>query len=269
MRNQNPPLLIIIITFLALLFSVTIATTTTVAVAEEEQIILNPNNIKELVAFGETDKPWYPENYPPEYLFDNLINSYSFWTQQGNAGFNLELKEKLDKSVCSIELGVLQPQNTPFSLAVNEKVVTGTLNNEKIIIKIGSSNNDNCIPNVTKLSMNFTPIDRIFWTTLSEIKLFSDKTQPPPPVVVPGNSTKFIIDNSNVTMDLNDSQVTIKIGNNAKVNTILEEKQQQVKQPTTPIGTPLPPPAADDKDKNNDDDDKEDKKDQKEEDDKK
>lgn len=236
----------------ALLLFASVATivATNEATAEKEQIILNPNNIKELKAFGETDKPWYPENYPPEYIFDNLINSYSFWTQQGNSGFNLILKEKLEQPICSIEIGSLQPQNQPFSLAINDKIVNGTLNSETVQINFA---NDQCVSNVNKLSMNFTPSDSILWTTLSEIKLFSDTKPEPPPVVLPGNVTKFIITNSTVTIDLENSEVIFK--------------QPAAKQ-TTPIGTPLPAEAKEDKEEDENEDDGDENEDKKEKDNK-
>src|SRR5688572_6930917 len=112
-----------------LLFFVTAIIGSAYAAPEKQQILINStNDIKNLTAFGEADDPVYPEFYPPRYLFDNLENSFSFWTQQGKSGVDLELKQKLNKPLCSVEIGVLPPQNTPFSVIVNNnKAFNGTL----------------------------------------------------------------------------------------------------------------------------------------------
>ena len=222
-------LLPLLLTTITLFTAVTVTTTSAFAAAAEEkgeQIIINPDNIRDLKAFGETDKQEYLEFYPPSYLFDNLVNSYSFWTQQGNSGIDLQLKEKLDKKVCSIELGAFQPTNTPFTIIVNdddEIVLNGTLDNEKVSINFP---NENCITDLEKLSIKFNPADRKVWTTLSEIKLFSEVIDEPIPPVDGGNVTKFIINNSKITMDLNDSEVIINTSGDSKAK-IVEQKEQK------------------------------------------
>ena len=184
------------------------------AEVEKEQIVINPNDIQNLTAFGQTDRPEYPENFPPSYLFDTLENTYSFWTQQGHSGFDLILKEKLNKPVCSIEIGVFQPLNTPFKVFVNTKsVYNGTLDSEKV--KLNYDNGKQCIGNFQTLSMQFDPTDSFTWTTISEIKLFSMVKIPPVEPPTTGNATHITIANSTVTIDLTDSNVSfngLKIG---------------------------------------------------------
>src|ERR1044072_461442 len=72
------------------------------AATEQKPIIIKPSQIQNLTAYGnaiQNNYPEYVDNYPPKYLFDNLVNTYSFWTEQGTSGFDLILKEKLKEPV--------------------------------------------------------------------------------------------------------------------------------------------------------------------------
>lgn len=237
--------------------------------AAPEQIAINPNNIQNLTAFGQTDNPLYPEFYPPKYLFDLLENSYSFWTQQGKSGFDLILKQKLDKPICSVEIGVSQPQNTPFSLIINDKLnFDGILNSQKVTGNLKENNNNVCVSDVSKISMKFNPPDLLSWTTIPEIKLFSLERDgpPPPPVDPPVNATKITISNSKVDMDLTGSQVTIKVTNDQLLTL---SKNQIIKQTTEPIQSEQKSTSIqqeenendEEDDEDNDDDDKDDEED--------
>lgn len=232
-RNDNICVCCTLLVFGLITGIFTVTNFNVVQAAEKEQIIINPNNIKNLTAYGETTLVEYPENYPPSYLFDGLVNSYSYWTEQGKAGFDLELKEKLNKNLCSIEIGSKEPTNQAFKVFVNGKdAYTGNLNSP--IVQLNPVENGQCLTNVTKISMAFYPADSATWTTISEVKLFSTTIDPPPidPVT---NVTKITISNSKVVMDVTNSDVIIKTNDASKIQTAVEP----TKQPTTPIGTPL------------------------------
>ena len=109
----------------------------------------------------------------------------------------------------------------------------GNLDKQKEILEI-----NNCIKDVKAISMTFDAPKK--WTTLSEIKLFSNGTNVPPvepptcqtgyhwdPVkkicvkdtTTPpnGNATHITISNSTATMDISDSKLVLNIDANTQV----------------------------------------------------
>ena len=135
---------------------------------------------------GSYKDPDHAAQYNTRNLFDNLINTYSFWAQRDLSSFTITLKEELDKPICSIELDVYQPElknqkyniriaDTESELLVDYKGVLDT--NPEII------NLDKCVIDMKQFGIEFTPVPPSRWTALSEVKLFTNSTTIPPPVV--------------------------------------------------------------------------------------
>lgn len=227
---------------MAILFPASIAIINAQVV--KEQIILDKNNIKSLTGFGayEAIDPEYVSFYNASNLFDNKINSYSFWSEYGNSGFNLELNQPLNNNVCGVEINVLNPQNTSYIFKINNNTFNGILNTQTV-----TGDFDPCIKDMTKLSMNFAAPNK--WTTLSEVKLFSNETiiiEPPvcqpgthydpilkkcvPDVITKPNQTNIVLNNTNVTMTAIDSTLKINLEGDSTVIYLPppQDSQQQV-----------------------------------------
>ncbi len=216
-----------IIPIFVLVFCCTIIVAT--ANAQTGKQLLIGSNIQTIDAFGKYNDTAYTNFYNVRNLFDNQTNSWSFWSQYGKSGFIVSL-DPLDKPVCSVEIDVNNPKNTPYNIRLGnlETFVNfdGKLNKHKEILNI-----NNCIKDVKGISATFNGDKK--WTTLSEIKLFSNKTnipdpEPPicqtgyhydpikkkcvPDVVNPGgNVTHITISNSTALMDVINSKLVINI----------------------------------------------------------
>ena len=279
MRNQTP----IIITILALLFSVTIATitiTSAIGQEQEKQQIIITDSIKNYSIYG-SDKVSsdYREIYTPLRAFDNLEPNaqvtHTYWSDYGDAGFIINLKGKLDRAICSAEILQPTPRNSPFLLTVGSKSVEGVLDSTTKQVSFPE-----CVKNVNEIKLDVKAPNA--WTTLSEIKLFTNKKIPPvePPICPPGtywdstlkkcvedvpgkinqtilvtNSTiNFDVVNStlkihadkvsSIIIDVNDANVTTTNSNNTNINPSAAK---------TPIGTPLPESSEDEDNKNDND----------------
>ena len=194
--------------------------------ATGKQLLIG-SNINTIDAFGKYNDTAYTNFYNVRNMFDNQTNTWSFWSQYGKSGFVISL-DPLDKPVCSVEIDTHQPKDTPFNLRLGnpETFVNfdGKLDKPKEIINIAD-----CIKDVKGISMTFNT-DK--WTTLYEVKLFSNATNIPPveppickdgyhwdavlkkcvPNTVPGgNATHITITNSTATMDVIDSKVVLNI----------------------------------------------------------
>ncbi len=277
MRNQTP---IIIITILALLFSVVTLANFVSAQEQEKQQVIITDNIKNYSIYG-NDKVSsdYREIYTPLKAFDNLEPNaqvtHTYWSDYGDAGFIVNLKGNLDRAICSAEILQPTPRNAPFLLTLNSKSVEGVLDATTKTVSFPE-----CVKNVNEIKLDVKAPDK--WTTLSEIKLFTNKIIPPvePPICPPGtywdstlkkcvenvpgkinqtilvtnstinfdvvNSTlKINADNvSSIIIDVNDANVTTTNSNNTNINPA-----------TTPIGTPL---NESDEEEEEEDEDKED-----------
>lgn len=225
------------------------AVTATAYAAGSKQILIN-NNIQSVDSFGKYNDTAYTDTYSPSNLFDNLINTWSYWSQYGKSAVSVELKQPLNRNVCNVELDVFNPKNTPFNMKLNAGNTSyvdynGVLDTTNETITIG-----NCLTDMTDATFTFDAPKK--WTTLSEIKFFSNTTggggpiEPPvcgpgthydpetqqcvPDVIIPpGNVTKLSITNSTVYANLTDSTLVISLDPGTKVmlnGTEVEEEEE-------------------------------------------
>ena len=230
--NLSPSLIKLIIPLVAVLIFCTAITTITANAASGKQLLIG-SNINTIDAFGKYNDTAYTNFYNVRNLFDNQTNSWSFWSQYGKSGFVISLNP-IDKPVCSVEIDVNNPKNTPFNLRLGNPETfinfNGKLDNQKEILEI-----NDCIKDVKAISMTFDADNPKKWTTLSEIKLFSNGTnippvEPPtcqtgyhwdpvkkacvPDIVNPpggGNQTNITINNSTALIDVTNSKLVLNI----------------------------------------------------------
>ena len=203
-------------------------------VDNKTQIVIgNTGAIKDFTWYGDYQPPdkIYTNYYNPVNAFDNQINDKSFFAQNGPSGFKVNLKEEIKDPICSAELNVKNPNNAPFNLTLGDITFKGKTMNESVI-PFATKFNDKSIEDVDSISMNFaTPIET--WTLVSELKLFSDDDVNPPPLecdegyhlengvcvkdgtpppITPNNGTNvFNISDSNTTLAIKNSTVTLDI----------------------------------------------------------
>jgi hypothetical protein len=189
---------------------------------EEEQIPVTNADIQDSKSFGEVTDPAYTNYYTVPNLLDTIINDVSFWSQAGKSSFYIKLDNVLDTyQVCSMELNVYQPKNTPFLLDIGvSQNYTGVLDQPTERIQF-----DKCVKNMDEIYMIFDNPSGSF-VSISEIKLFGSKltatgptvTQPTtviaPPTLEPKipteNATKINIQDSTAEIDIKNSTVTFK-----------------------------------------------------------
>lgn len=266
------------ISLVALLFIFGVTGITTIITAANavgdsgKQIIVN--NIQKSDAFGKWNNTDYTSFYSVKNLFDNQTNSWSFWGQYGVSGWNVLLEQPLKAPVCSVEIDVYNPKNTPYSFIIGNNETMAEINNNlldttKEVIEI----TDNCIQNVT--AMQFMSNAPGNWTTLSEVKLFSNQTtepgpgpeppvcppdmhwdatlqkcvpnvvEPPPEPIPVGNITKLTISNSTVFANITDSRIIMNVNDNQS-QIIMNNADIP---PGVSLPPPPPPPMTDDQDK--------------------
>lgn len=215
---------------------------------QKEQLFVTKDNIKSIDSFGDYEaiNPEYTNFYNASNLFDGKQNSYSFFSEYGPAGIDLELNNPLEKPVCSVEIGVFNPQNTAFEFKLNDKTLTGFLSGAVI-----EGNFDTCVKDLKTIEMDFAGVNATGakkWTTLSEVKLFTNDTiiiEPPicgpgthldpttgqcvPDVINPpptqGNVTHVNIINTTATMNVTDSTLIISIDESSEIKTGLDEDE--------------------------------------------
>ena len=214
------------------------------AQVQKEQLFVTKDNIKSIDSFGDYEKinPEYSNFYNASNLFDGKQNSYSFFSEYGPSGFEVELNNPLPKPVCSIEIGVFNPQNTDFSFKLNDRTMNGNLNGAVI-----EGDLNPCVEDLQDIQMDFTGVNATGakkWTTLSEVKLFTNDTiiiEPPicgpgthlengvcvPDVVNPpptqGNVTFVNIENTTAFMNVTDSTLVINIDDETDITTNITE----------------------------------------------
>jgi hypothetical protein len=202
---------------------------------EKKQIFISNSDISKVTSEGDYKGEKHVTFYTPYKLVDNITSSYSYWSQNGDSNFSIELKNPISSPVCAIDIGVLEPElKTPFTIKVSNasafKQANGQLDQPSKKASI-----DKCLTNVNKIEMSFKPTSQVVedrWTILSEIKLFTDTSivvpppdppicKPnehlegdvcvpnPPPVEPPSNNINGTITNSNVTLMVSNSTVTI------------------------------------------------------------
>lgn len=187
---------------------------------QQQQIIINKDNIKTLTSYGnyEIVNPDYIKIYNASLLFDNIQDGNSYWSDWGDSGWKLELLNPLENEVCSIEMGVLNPQNNIFSFKINNSTTTGILNNSTINFNLNP-----CLVNMTTMSMdintNETKPTDTRWTSISEVKLFSNETIiVEPPTDPDENMTKILISDSKIKMTVNNSTIDLTLEDGAVIN---------------------------------------------------
>ena len=215
----------------------------------KEQIIIK-NNISKYTDYGEYLKQIYRDEYTPLKAFDNLLPTNqittTLWSQFGNAGFVVDLKNSINQPVCYAEIVVLEPRNAPFLLTVGDKAVEGKLDST-----LTQVNFPECVTNANQIKFD---VKSDYWTSIAEIKLYTDNIVPPiePPVCPPDSywdeklkecvaiispiSNGTTIVNSTITLNVSNSTVTVNADETSKVVA------------TTPIGTPLNEEDEDDDD---------------------
>jgi hypothetical protein len=123
--------------------------------------------------------------------------------------------------------------------------------------------------NLTNMSMDIntdeTKPTQTRWTSISEVKLFSNKTIviPPPPPPPEENVTKIILNDTNVTMSAIDSNIDLILEGNSTIN--LPPNAFHTPTPPPPIVVEQPPqpqpePEEEEEEEEEDDDDEKDKK---------
>jgi hypothetical protein len=226
--------------------AITTTTTNVFAGDSSKQILIN-NNIKDTESFGKWNNTDYTNFYKVENMFDNTTSEVSSWSQYGQSGWIVNLQNPLNttKNVCSVEIDVYKPKNTPFNFKIGSNEtgfseVSSLLDNSKEVINI-----EDCIQNVTTLA--FASNSPGNWTTISEVKLFSNETtgggpepepcppgthkdpvtglcipdepepDPDPEPIPPTNITKLTITNSTVYANVTDSKVIVNISGESQV----------------------------------------------------
>ena len=192
--------------------------------------LLIKDAIKSYEDYGGYTKSDYREIYNPLKMFDNekvtVNTTHSFWSQYSDSGFLINLNQPLNQSICSMELEVFNPKNSPYVLEIGGKTFNGSLDSTKVPINLG------CIDKVDKFSFSFDADNK--WTTISEIKLFTEKKIPPvePPVCPPNSywdeklkkcvaiqntSNGTTIVNSNLTFSVSNSSITVNADNSSEL----------------------------------------------------
>jgi hypothetical protein len=250
----------------------------TAVVIEKEQVFINKDNIKNYTSHGSPlVSSDYRDVYNPTKVFDNLLPTTDVpntkWSDYDDADFTILLKNKLDRVICSAEIIQETPRNSPFLLSLSTQSVEGVLDSTTKTVTFPT-----CVKDVKDITLQVIAPDK--WTSISEIKLFTDKKIPPPepPICPPGTyydsnlekcvenvpnpvNQTVLVTNSTINFDIVNS--TLKIHADSISNIIIDANDANVTTtnsnntsfhgPTTPIGTPLPPPPTSD----DDDDDKE------------
>lgn len=220
---------------------ITLFTASVTTFSQEEKVkqIILTDFIKQYSDYGQHDDPAYRETYNVLNLFDNQVNTtYSFWSQLGDAGFVADLKGPMDQQVCSAELYVFNPQNSPFVLRFGEREITGSLDSTVKKIDIPS-----CVKQVDEISFDVdgstsTDLESAKWTTIEEIKLFTKDIIPPVcppntkwdpntqkcvPIDPPPVNNGTNITNSTLTFNVSGSTITINADETSKI--IIPQKQ--------------------------------------------
>jgi predicted phosphodiesterase len=152
----------------------------TPAATNTSQILIT-SNIQKTESKGEYQNQEYKDTYNVRNLFDNLTNTWSFWSQYGNSGFIVDLDKPLDKLLCNIQLDAYNPQNQNYKMRASDSNdnpllnFNGSLSTSKTTIDI-----QGCIADVDKIGMMFDNPDK--WVTLAEVKLFTNSSTMMPPV---------------------------------------------------------------------------------------
>ena len=212
------------------------------AAEQKEQLFITKDNIKSLDSYGDYEKinPEYTNFYNASNLFDGKQNSYSFFSEYGPSGFDLELENPLEKPVCGIEIGVYNPQNTKFDFKLNDVTLNGTFSAATV-----TGDLDPCVEDLETIEMDFAGVNATGfkkWTSLSEVKLFSNETidiEPPvcgdgthydpvtkqcvPDIIEPppvqGNVTMVNIANTTAYMNMTDSTLIINLDEESEITT--------------------------------------------------
>jgi hypothetical protein len=192
----------------------------TIQPMELEQIVLK-DNIEKYEANGGITDPKYTGFYNVPKAFDNTINNYSYWSQESDSSFTVDLKRPLENyDVCSVEVDTFKPENVPFEITLGHdisdmKTFNGTLDREAKQIVL-----DSCIQNIDQISMIFDSNEK--FTSIAELKLFGKKLYDlEPPQQEPttdqsqqGNITRIDIVNSKAEINIKDSTIDFKFDPN-------------------------------------------------------
>ena len=202
------------------------------AQSADKQLLVS-NYIKDTEAFGQFNQSYYSDEYTVRNLFDNQINNVSYWSELANSGIAALFSKPLPNSICNLEYHVYNPQNTNYNLNIISPNKTIDYNG-KLESSVEKINIENCISNATQISTTFDAGPET-WTTISEIKLYTNETVvvPPPEPCLPGfskdpttgqcvpnpdtNTTRISIINSMAVMDITNSQVLLNADRDTKV----------------------------------------------------
>lgn len=211
-------------------------------------VIGNTGSIDKFSSYGEYTDPEYKAYYSPTKVFDNIINTVSYWGQKGDSGFQITLDKPLKSDICSFEINSETkdgfPTNSKYNLLLGNKNITGKLTSK--VLTVPQSVIGECIKDVDEIKFDIKPVSTLtqpdphkVWNAISEIKLFSDQAVQPPPIVcdegfhmengqcvpdtptpppveppveppvINGSSPSIIISGSDVKLDVKNSTVTL------------------------------------------------------------
>ena len=185
------------------------------------QIPVTSANIVDSESQGQVTDGNYTGYYTVSNLLDNKIDDTSFWSQAGKSSFYIKLDNILDQyQVCSAELNVHKPTNSPYLLDVGvTKDYTGVIDQTTEKIQF-----DKCVKNMDEILMSFDNPEGSY-ISIAEIKLFGSKletqqvSQPPQQTTIPPtleqspeteNANKINIQDSKAEISIKNSTVTFK-----------------------------------------------------------
>lgn len=246
---------------------------------EELNQVLIQNNISSITPYGKYNNTQYINQYNVKNLFDNLTNSWSFWSEFKESGFDITLSPPIKYPICKVDIGVFSPKNTTFAFGLNNQTFNGILDTTTETIDIPQ-----CVKDVTTISADFIPDVNLSpekkWTTLSEIKLYTNESTtgtfppPEPPVCPTGtywdpeikkcvdivtpaeNITKIWLNNTKVLMDVTNSELEIVIGPNTSLKLPEQPAEQPQPQPQPVPEEEEPEPEEEEEEEEEEDEDK-------------
>jgi hypothetical protein len=192
------------------------------------QIPVTSANIIDSKSLGQVLDTNYTGFYTVSNLLDNKIDDTSFWSQAGKSSFYIKLDNILDQyQVCSAELNIHKPTNTPFLLDIGvTKDYTGVIDQTTEKIQF-----DKCVKNMDEILMTFDNPTNSF-ISIGEISLFGSKldtteaANPPTSNIQPilnqqqqqpprleqqtENANKINIEDSKAEISIKNSTVTFK-----------------------------------------------------------
>ena len=183
-----------------------------------KQQIIDKESLK-TSSFGEMGQEWYTSKYNASNLFDNKINNRSYFSDIGRSGFDATF-EPLKEPVCFAQIHVYNQQGSNYNLKISngDKFI---FYESKLNLPVETIESQDCIEGANQITGNFFAADDIY-TTISEIKLFSNSTvvnpctpgshiDPETGECVPNGNGDINIINSTATINSNNSDIVLNL----------------------------------------------------------